>query len=170
MSRWRPLAFALTALAAVSAAHAQPAVADLQVCRQLADATKRLACYDALPLPATPPIGPVAAQAAAPIAAVAVPPAAPADPVAKFGQESVKPTAAAPELKQIDSRIVGKFQGWGPNTRIELENGQVWRVVDGSSAYYDLQDPKVIVHRGMLGAFYLEIEGVGFQVKVARVR
>ena len=93
------------------------------------------------------------------------------DAVAKFGQEAIKPPAGAPPaLKQVESRIRGKFQGWGPNKRIELENGQVWRIADDSEALYELQDPKVIVHRGLFGAYFLEIEGVPFQVRVVRAR
>ena len=85
--------------------------------------------------------------------------------------EAIKPPAgAAPALKQVESRIRGKFQGWGPNKRIELENGQVWRIADDSEAMHELQDPKVIVHRGLFGSYFLEIEGVPFQVRVARVR
>ncbi|RZL37541.1 MAG: hypothetical protein EOP35_08380 [Rubrivivax sp.] len=163
MPRVLPLNALLFALLIGHAAQAQTVAGDLKACRQLSDSARRLACYDALPLPADQP-----ARTASP-AAVAVPPAV-ADPAARFGQESVKLPDAPPELKQMESRIRGKFGGWGPNTRIELDNGQVWRVADGSSAIYELNNPKAIVHRGMLGAFYLEIEGIGFQVKVARVR
>ena len=86
-------------------------------------------------------------------------------------QEALKPAAGAPAaLKQVDSRIRGRFQGWRPNQRIELENGQVWRIADDSEALYELQDPKVTVHRGLFGAYFLEIEGVPFQVRVVRAR
>lgn len=165
MLRFLAFAAALAAtLLGFAPAQAQGVDNALKVCRQLTDTARRLACYDALPLPAEQP---AKAAAASP---PAVPAVAPADPVAKFGQESVKLPDAPPELKQIDSRIRGKFAGWGPNTRIELDNGQVWRVADGSSAIYDLNNPKAVVHRGMLGAYFLEIEGIGFQVKVTRVR
>lgn len=140
------------------AAQAQNLVDDMKACRQMQDGARRLACYDMLSLPATPP---TVTAAAAPVAA---------DPVAKFGQAATKPSAAEPELKQLESRIRGSFHGWRPGSHIELDNGQVWRVADDSSALYELQSPKVVVHRGMLGAFYLEIEGVGFQIRVARVR
>lgn len=161
-----PAALALAALLAAPALQAQPLAGDLKACRQLTDAARRLACYDAMPLPAEPPAKAAAVAPAAPVVA----PAPPADPAAKFGQESVKQPDAPPELKQIESRVSGRFAGWGPNTRIELDNGQIWRVADGSSAIYDLNNPKAVVHRGMLGAYYLEIEGIGFQVKVTRVR
>jgi len=153
------VALALALLA--TGAQAQNIAGELTACRQLADGARRLACYDAVALPAAPAVA-APAVVAAPSVAV--------DPVAKFGQESVRTPAAAPELKRIDSRIRGRFQGWGPNSRIELENGQAWRIADGSEALYDLQDPKVVVHRGLLGAYFLEIEGVPFQVRVVRAR
>ena len=168
MSRVLPLVITLAALLGSAASQAQNLAADVKACRLMTDAARRLACYDALQVPAEP----VATAAVAMPAAPAVPAAAPvvADPVAKFGQETVKATAAAPELKQIESRIPGKFRGWRAGSQLEFENGQVWRIADGSEAIYELQDPKVIVRRGMLGAFYLEIEGVGFQMRVTRVR
>ena len=163
MSRRPALLFALTALLGAPAAQAQNITADLKACRQLADGARRLACYDAVSLPA-------AAPAIAAPAAVATPPVVAAAPGAKFGQESVRAPAGTPDLRRIESRIRGKFAGWEPNSRIELENGQVWRIADDSSAIYELQNPKATVHRGMLGAFFLEIEGVGFQMRVVRVR
>ncbi|MFG6431696.1 hypothetical protein [Roseateles sp. LYH14W] len=153
------LASTLALAILTTAAQAQNIAGDLKACRQLADAARRLACYDAVALPTAPA---VVAPAAAPAAVV--------DPAAKFGQESVRTPAAAAELKRIESRIRGRFQGWGPNKRIELENGQVWRIADDSEALYDLQDPKAIVHRGVLGAYFLEIEGVPFQARVVRAR
>lgn len=158
------LIYLLPTLAALLGSQATPAqdlAGDVKTCREVTDPVRRLACYDAMPLAAAP-------AKAAP--AVAVAPVT-VDPVAKFGQESVKaPAGAPPELKQIESRIPGKFTGWGPNSRIELENGQVWRIADGSEAFYELQNPKATVHRGVLGAFFLQIDGVGFQVRVTRVR
>lgn len=155
MSRVLSLTALLAALFGSPVAGAQSLVDDVKACRQLADLARRVACYDAMKLPNDQ------APAAAPVAV---------DPVAKFGQESVRSPAATPDLKRIESRIPGKFQGWRPNQRLALENGQVWRIADDSEALYELQDPKVIVHRGLLGAFYLEIEGVPFQVRVVRAR
>lgn len=158
MSRVLSLTTLLAALLASHAAGAQSLVDDVKACRQLADLARRVACYDAMKLPNDP--GAVAV-AAMPVAI---------DPVAKFGQESVRPPAGTPALQRIESRIRGKFEGWGPNKRLEFENGQVWRIADDSEALYELRDPKVIVHRGLLGAFYLEIEGVPFRVRVVRAR
>lgn len=152
------LALALLAL------HAMPAWGQdegLRRCRALADAGARLACYDALPLASRP-------------ASVTEPPAAaaPAPTAAGFG------LPAAPEaLERIESRFEGldkglnngRFEGWGPRTRFRLANGQVWQVVDDSSASYWLPDPKVVVRRAALGSFVLEIEGAKRTVRVRRV-
>src|SRR6478736_222631 len=102
-----------------------PAVASaaeptLQQCRVLPDPAARLACYDALPLPANP-------------AVIATPAPAPApEPPARFG----------------------------------LANGQVWQVADGSTRFYDLDNPKVTIRRGMLGAFYLDLSVDNWSIRV----
>ncbi|WP_374673139.1 hypothetical protein [Ideonella sp.] len=171
----RPCALAalasLAALLATPLALAQPATS-LAACRALADPAKRLACYDALPLPAaTAPAGgpppatatPTASAGAAPAAAAA--PAA-RSPTAQFGFEQ-RDVAAAPDA--IDSHIEGRFDGWRPKDRLRLANGQVWQVMDGSSAVLDLNQPKVRVRRGVLGAFYLEIDGTGRMPRVKRI-
>ncbi len=124
-------------------------------CRGLTDATARLACYDALPLPS------VAVKAAPTVAAIA--PQTPA----QFGLES---KAYKSELDLIESRIVGRFEGWGAGSRIRLENGQVWQVSDDTSRYLDMNNPRIVVRRGALGAFYLEIDGTNHSPKVKRVQ
>jgi hypothetical protein len=124
-------------------------------CRGLTDAAARLACYDALPLPS------VVAKSAPAVAAIA--PQTPA----QFGLES---KAYKSELDLIESRIVGRFEGWSAGSRIKLANGQVWQVSDDTSRYLDMNNPKVVVRRGVLGAFYLEIEGTNHSPKVKRVQ
>jgi hypothetical protein len=160
-----PVIVIATALLGGQAALAQSLAGDVKACHQMTDPTRRLACYDALALPAEFNTTAMNTATAMPVTATMTT----ADPVAKFGQEAIKQPAGT-ELKQIESRISGKFHGWHAGSQLELENGQVWRIADGSEAIYELQDPKVIVHRGMLGAFFLEIEGVGFQMRVTRVR
>ncbi len=127
-------------------------------CRGLTDAAARLACYDALPLPS------VAVKSAP--ASVAVSPIAPQTP-AQFGLES---KAYKTELDSVQSRIVGRFEGWNAGSRIKLENGQVWQISDDTSRFLDLNNPKIVVRRGVLGAFYLEIEGTNHSPKVRRLQ
>lgn len=137
---------ALFALLLFSSAAAAAAADDaLLRCRAIADPAPRLACYDALPAAAAP---------------------APAASPERFGL----PRSTETKLDVIETRIRGRFEGWGPNSTIELANGQVWQISDGSRGAYDLDNPKVSIRRGMLGAFYLEIEGQNRSPKVRRLR
>lgn len=138
----------------------------LQTCRAITDAAKRLACYDALPLPAAN--APAAAPTgAAPATAVAPATAATAPDPAKFGFEAK--AARAMSVDSIDSTIDGKFDGWGPKDRIKLANGQVWQIADDSTAVLSITNPKVTIRRGTLGVFYLEFEKSNRTARVKRV-
>lgn len=146
------LAFALLTLPAAATAQAP----DLGRCRAIQDPAARLQCYDALPLaaPARP-----AADAAPPTAAQVE---------QAFGlTETAKP---ANRVDAIKARIPGEFRGWQAQTVLELDNGQAWRIADGSSMAYRLVNPGVTVRRGVLGAYYLEIEGLNTSPRVKRVR
>jgi hypothetical protein len=127
-------------------------------CRGIADASPRLACYDALPLTG-------------------------GDGKAGQGETSQRNVRASPEqfgleertvlagaLEAIESHIPGRFEGWTPNERIRLANGQVWQVTDGSSRMYDVENPKITIRRGVLGAFYLNLEADNRSVRVRRIQ
>lgn len=67
----------------------------------------------------------------------------------------------------VQSRISGKFRGWDGRTLFRLENGQIWQQNDDTTyvgVNYD--SPAVRIYPGMLGAFWMEIEGVNPRVKV----
>ena len=155
----------------------------MQHCRALTEASARLNCYDAIKLPAVvgntvavpviaPVITPVAVPLAAPLAAPLVVPLPAAIPVAtapaaQFGLEGKAPAAA---LGQIESQLLGDFDGWESRTIFRLANGQAWQVDDDSSASYALRSPKVTIRRGMFGAFYLEVDGAKRSPRVKRLR
>lgn len=129
-------------------------------CRALPDAASRLACYDAMPLGGRLVAAPAPAPAIAP---------APAPAIAGFGSETVK--RKVDELpKSMESTIVGEFDGWGPNTRVRLANGQVWRVIDDSSAVLPRRtNTKVRIERNLFGTLFLNVEGTNSSAKVRRV-
>ncbi|MDB5747328.1 MAG: hypothetical protein JWP72_2176 [Massilia sp.] len=130
-------------------------------CRALPDAAGRLACYDAMPVGVTP--------AAAPAVAAAAPAPARAIPGFGFGSESVKKNVDALP-KAMESTIIGEFDGWGPNARIKLANGQVWRVIDDSSAVLPRRsNTKVRIERNLFGTLFLNVEGSNSAAKVRRV-
>ncbi len=133
-----------------SAGWAQTDDTALLRCSQAGDSAARLSCYDALAEKARARQGSPAAKAAATEA---------------FGKQ----VTPAGELKGVDSRITGRFEGWGPRTRLRLANGQVWEVIDGSSAVLWLENPVVRVVRGALGSFVFEVEGANTTARVRRV-
>ena len=153
----------------------------LQQCRSMADNDRRLACYDTLfavsttvtsvatkpesaakPVPTTP-----VAIATQPAAVAAATPALRGQTSAEFGLEQ---KAVETQLDAIESRIVGEFRGWQAKSKITLENGQVWQISDGSRGVYKLDSPAVRIERGMLGVFFLKIEGANRSPKVKRLQ
>jgi hypothetical protein len=119
-------------------------------CRGIAEASARLACYDALVVltneEKTRQTETIQRE--------------------RFGLETQDKTA--PEA--IESTIPGHFEGWPPGASITLANGQIWRVSDGSSGVHWIDNPKVRIRRGVFGAFYLEIEGTNRSPRVIRVQ
>lgn len=64
----------------------------------------------------------------------------------------------------IETQLIGKYRGFERGTVFTLANGQRWRVIEGSywSPPRDEDKPrKVKIVPGMLGAFFIEIEGGG---------
>ena len=137
-----PLIASLVLLLGPTAAMADDAA--LRQCRAIDNAAARLVCYDALPLPPLP---------------------APAQtPEGQFGLP-----APSERVQELVTRYEGLFDGWRPNDRIRLANGQVWQVVDDSSGVYALKNPKVTIKRGALGRFVLDIDGAAKMPGVRRV-
>ena len=122
---------------------------DWQRCRQIPDPAARLACYDQVQdVPARAP----AAEA----------------PAARSGLPASASKAEA--VDAIESTIPGAFSGWQAGSSFTLANGQVWQVSDGSRVFFEATDPKVRVRRGMLSAFYLDIEGLSTSPRVRRLK
>lgn len=141
--------FALLFVLASAAVSAQGT--ELQRCRGMADDHARLACYDALAAGAGEPALPALA----------------AQPSATFGLNT---QLRKTEPDAIESQLTGLVEGWGPRGLFKLANGQVWQVIDDSSAVLYLKDPKVKIRRGALGTFVLEFEGSNETARVNRLR
>jgi hypothetical protein len=160
------------ALCSASLAHAVDDSA-FERCRGIRDAAARLACYDGLPMaisrdaPQAPPIAPSRPAASASTPAQTPPSARPPQ-APTFGMEQRAPAVELPTT--MESYIPGRFEGWGPNARIKLGNGTVWQVVDGTTAYLNLDNPKVIIRRGMMGGFFLELENTNRSPRVRRLQ
>jgi hypothetical protein len=163
-----PLVFSVAALVAAAPAWAQDG---LQRCRAMPNDAARLACYDTLadasraPLAAAKPSRAADADKPSAPGASAAPASAPAGNAA-FGLTERR---SAEAVDSVESSVASNFSGWEPNSRIKLANGQVWQVVDGSSASLSEGARKVRVKRGFLSAFFLEIEGLNTSPRVRRV-
>jgi len=138
------------------AAQAAGTDAELLRCLALPDTAARLACYDTL--------------ANSLRGAPATPVAAPA-PDADFGRVSIpKPKAEDSKPNAMQSRIVGTLAEWRRGQSLTLANGQVWVINDEPANFKPLQDPAVTITPGMLGSYFMKIEGISFQVRVKRVQ
>lgn len=128
-----------------------PALADdaaIQTCRNLADATLRLACYDGIALGSKPAAAPTRQEMEK-----------------SFGLVQKKA-----ELQAIESTIPGSFDGWGPNQQITLANGQVWRVIDDSTGVVYGNNLKVAIERSPFGTTLMVIDGSRKAPKVKRIK
>jgi hypothetical protein len=157
-----PMALAVALPLLVPTAQAAPDEISLLRCRATADAAARLACYDALVL-LPQSTSNSRAQALGTLGTPAAGPPVPA--VALFGMEH----QVDQQVKEVTSRIVGDFEGWGPRTKFRLENGQIWQVSDDSNAVYSLNSPKVKISRAVLSGFEMEIEGAKRAPRVRRL-
>jgi hypothetical protein len=83
-----------------------------------------------------------------------------------FGME-YRAASATPDA--IESTAIGDFKNWTKNMQIRLENGQLWKVTSSGSLYYKISNPKVVIEKGALGAFYMGIEGINRRLKVKRI-
>jgi hypothetical protein len=85
----------------------------------------------------------------------------------QFGFED---RASPATVDAVESYIPGRFDGWEAKSLIKLANGQVWQIADDSRRFLTLNDAKVRVRRGALGAFYLEFEKTNYSPRVRRVQ
>jgi hypothetical protein len=174
--------FVLLAVSASASVLADDAA--LLRCRAIADVAGRVACYDAIPVGAAPARPVALAAPAAPTVAAATP-AAPlpavtaAAPAAISAAEEAERNfgLTATQMRKpdsptfIQSTLIGRIDGWGPNTTFRLANGQSWRVNDDSSGNVnEIDNPKIKITRNLLGTIFLEIEGSNQAPRVRRVQ
>jgi hypothetical protein len=135
-------------------------------CRALSDTARRLACYDAIPVGGVAAAVPAPAAAAMPAVAASVAPREQG-----FGLRPVVKKQKDVEPESIRSTVLGRFDGWAPGAIITLANGQAWKVTDDTDAVLPImQNPPVQITRGLLGAYFLQVEGHTNSARVARVK
>lgn len=85
---------------------------------------------------------------------------------------TLQDTSDQPEAAEaVESSLVGTYDGWTGRTVFKLENGQIWQQAGGGQRVDDARpSPKVKIYPGMLGVYWLEVEGVRERVKVKPVK
>ena len=72
--------------------------------------------------------------------------------------------------EQVEARLDGRFDGFGKGRRFRLENGQVWVQTDAATLPgVSLDSPAVTIAPGMLGVWYMRVDGYNTRAKVERV-
>lgn len=85
---------------------------------------------------------------------------------------TLQETESRPDAAEaVVSRLVGDYEGWTGRTQFKLENGQIWQqAAPGERIDSKRPAPVVRIYPGMLGVFWLEVEGVRERVKVKPVK
>ena len=186
-------AAATVLLAAAALAGADAERDALEACRNIADDTRRLACYDGIPPRAAAAVETVDSPVARTTPDAPPPPAPrPAHDIATvtdatgedsnvvqrslgrlrslFGRETPEPMEKPPELQSITGQVVKIVKLARGNHSLTLEDGQVWRENEVKPrARYRVGDA-VVIARGAFGAYNLSSERTGHRVKVRRIR
>lgn len=72
----------------------------------------------------------------------------------------------------VKGHMVGEFRGFGLGRQYTLDNGSVWKQVDGASlAGVRLSNPEVTITPGLVGkGWFMAIKGYNTRAKVERVK
>jgi len=95
------------------------------------------------------------------------PEADPRTPEERFGMEKKVLELGGEEMS---STALGEFRFWNQGQRIELDNGQVWEIVNSTNLFHKTTNPRVTIEKGLFSSFYLHIDGVSKSLKVKRIR
>jgi len=162
-----------------AASPAPPVPDSLLACRKLHDEGERVRCYDAqidrMNAAATPgpavtravPTEPKAAGSAAPSPpAPSAVPGRQAESGARFGQETLPPTARPKPSPQEEAALLSSITALRQVARatyaISLANGQIWRQEEASdlSVFFRVGD-SVRIEKGSLGSYRLSTDTTG---------
>lgn len=166
---------------------AADALTEVAKCTDVADTAQRLQCFDNAAMAAKQVLGDARRQVEAEqkqeeseggvlawfgIAPEAKPVTKPED----FGRNiTLEPKPGSPaEINEINSKVLEYAQNVRGKSIFVLENGQVWRQIDGDTTelYYRESDGpmQVRIAKAMMGSFSLHVEGKTVTIKVRRVK
>jgi hypothetical protein len=73
--------------------------------------------------------------------------------------------------EDINTTIMGEFNGWMGKNIFKLENGQIWKQVEKSTFYIPKRNnPKITIKPKSMDSWMLYVEGYGRGVKVKRIK
>lgn len=157
---------------------AETVAAAIEKCRNTDNSLKRLVCYDNVAksirqydgannelsqLPALTvkrPTTPASAQAAQPAARAKAP-------ENEFGLEHKRDLTK--EAAELQVTIAEKSKTARGKHKLTFSDGSVWQQTDETYLKFEVGQP-VTVERGLLGAFYLSVEGLNKRMKVKRLK
>ncbi len=71
----------------------------------------------------------------------------------------------------IESRLSGEFTGFGKGRQFTLDNGQVWEQTDDARvAGVRKQAPDIRITPGLMGVWYMQVDGINTRAKVRRTK
>ncbi|ARZ75628.1 hypothetical protein CCR98_16110 [Stenotrophomonas sp. WZN-1] len=71
----------------------------------------------------------------------------------------------------IESNLQGEFRGFSQGRRYVLQNGQEWEQIDATHYSGSRKEaPSVSMRPGVMGAWYMKVDGVNVQPKVRRTK
>ncbi|MBC8227010.1 MAG: hypothetical protein H8E74_07705 [Gammaproteobacteria bacterium] len=74
------------------------------------------------------------------------------------------------EPDEINTSVVGVFNGWSGKTEFTLQNGQVWKQSGNGMLIAKIESPKIRIRRGSFGSYILTVEGFNSSIKVKRIK
>lgn len=185
---WRAAACGMTvSMAVIAGSRASDSPAGLIACRNIADASARLACYDretaALAPPTTTAVpGATAAASTGTGAARPISPSAPPanpppvlSPEQQFGMPERKVAARevaagtrAADAAKIEAHLTGISASADGRTVFTLDNAQVWRQLAAEGELLARIGDPVTISRGWLGSYWMQLS-TGRGCKVTRL-
>ena len=175
-------------LCAAQAAPEDGLASEVIGCSALPDGSAQLACYNRIAARLKASVSPQTSIAPAPAVQASPAPQAPAQlqavasstprPVLgtpeDFGKEGLRFQAEMPaELDHITARVATVTVNYFHFFTVTLDNGQVWRQVDGDTRVARFKNDRteiVTITRGFLDSFHLAIQGAWGDYEVKRIK
>lgn len=70
----------------------------------------------------------------------------------------------------VESAIAGEFNGWRGNTRVTLENGQIWQQSESGRGGFRMQSPNVKIKPMAMSSWLMYVDGCNCEMRVRRIK